>query len=126
MSRASVPTEGSRRPCSYAEMTGCEVPARSASSACVNPERRRAAAMSAPGSIPESISDRLCSIRLGRGLKHAVCLEGRGAWPPEDCGGSAGYADLLAALADPEHTDHDELVNWLGGPFDPRRSTSPR
>jgi hypothetical protein len=48
-----------------------------------------------------------------------VCLEGQGACPPEDCGGSAGYADLLAALADPEHTDHDELVNWLGGPFDP-------
>jgi hypothetical protein len=39
--------------------------------------------------------------------------------PPEDCGGIWGYADLLAALADPAHPEHDDMVEWMGGPFDP-------
>jgi len=46
------------------------------------------------------------------------CLAGRRACPPEDCGGPSGYADLLAALADPTHPDHAELAEWLGRPFD--------
>jgi hypothetical protein len=59
------------------------------------------------------------TVRLPRGLKHAVCLEGQNACPPEDCGGPRGYAELLAALADPEHAERDELLSWLGAPFDP-------
>lgn len=47
------------------------------------------------------------------------CLAGRRACPPEDCGGPNGYTDLLDALADPDHPDHMELTEWLGGPFDP-------
>jgi hypothetical protein len=27
--------------------------------------------------------------------------------------------DLLEALADPGHPEHDSLRNWVGGPFDP-------
>jgi hypothetical protein len=38
---------------------------------------------------------------LGPGGDAAGCLDGQGACPPEDCGGPPGYADLLAALADP-------------------------
>jgi hypothetical protein len=34
-------------------------------------------------------------------LKFAVCLDGANACPPEDCGGTGGYADLLEALANP-------------------------
>lgn len=47
------------------------------------------------------------------------CLDGRRACPPEDCGGSYGYENLLKALADPDHEDHDRLKEWLGGGFDP-------
>jgi hypothetical protein len=43
-----------------------------------------------------------------------VCLAGKGACPPEDCGGTYGYAELKAALADPEHEEHDSLLGWLG------------
>ena len=58
-------------------------------------------------------------VRLPHGLKHAVCLDGENACPPEDCHGSGGYAELLEALADPTHEDHDDLINWVGGAFDP-------
>lgn len=42
------------------------------------------------------------------------CLAGKGECPPEDCGGAYGYAELKAALADPSHEDHDDLLDWLG------------
>ena len=53
-------------------------------------------------------------------VEYPVCLAGKGACPPEDCGGVWGYYDLLDALADPKHERHDELLEWLGGPFDPK------
>ena len=43
---------------------------------------------------------------------------GERACPPEDCGGPWGYADYLAAIADPQHERHEELLEWRG-PFDP-------
>lgn len=48
-----------------------------------------------------------------------TCVDGRRACPPEDCGGTWGYDDLLAILADPTHPEHDERVEWIGRPFDP-------
>jgi len=57
-------------------------------------------------------------VDTGRALKFAVCLAGESACPPEDCGGPSGYEQLLETLADPRHEDHEELLDWLGGPFD--------
>ena len=57
-------------------------------------------------------------VRIPRGLKHAVCLDGQNACPPEDCGGVHGYAELRVVLADPNHEDHEELAGWVGGAFD--------
>ena len=48
-----------------------------------------------------------------------VCLEGKRACPPEDCGGPFGYEELLDALKDTHHERHDELKEWIGGSFDP-------
>lgn len=48
-----------------------------------------------------------------------VCIAGRLACPPEDCGGPWGYRELLEILADPTHPEHDERREWLGRPFDP-------
>lgn len=50
--------------------------------------------------------------------KYPVCLDGARACPPEDCGGPWGYADYLAAIRDPRHEQHDEMLGWRG-PFDP-------
>lgn len=58
--------------------------------------------------------------RLSRGLKHAVCLGGENACPPEDCGGGGGYRDLLEVLADPTNPEYRDLFDWIGGPFDPK------
>ena len=41
------------------------------------------------------------------------CLGGARACPPDDCGGTPGYEDLLVALADPKHERHQELTGWL-------------
>lgn len=50
--------------------------------------------------------------------KAPLCLEGERACPPEDCGGPWGYGDYLAAIADPQHEQHNEMMEWRG-PFDP-------
>ena len=52
---------------------------------------------------------------------HVRCIDGENACPPEDVGGSGGYADFLAALADPSHEEHSQLREWVGGSFDPAR-----
>ncbi|MCB0644802.1 MAG: plasmid pRiA4b ORF-3 family protein [Phaeodactylibacter sp.] len=47
------------------------------------------------------------------------CLTGKGACPPEDCGGIWGYEEILTALKDPENPDYADLLEWLPEEFDP-------
>lgn len=54
-----------------------------------------------------------------RRLSYPVCIAGARACPPEDCGGASGYEAFIAALADPKHDDHDQMVTSVGGHFDP-------
>jgi hypothetical protein len=55
------------------------------------------------------------------GQHYPLCLAGAGACPPEDCGGTWGYAELLEVLADPEHEEHESMLEWVGGAFDADR-----
>jgi hypothetical protein len=48
-----------------------------------------------------------------------MCLAGERACPPEDCGGPWGYENLLETLNDPEDPEHDDMLEWAGGNFDP-------
>ncbi|MGH3720471.1 MAG: plasmid pRiA4b ORF-3 family protein [Pseudonocardiaceae bacterium] len=48
------------------------------------------------------------------GESYPRCIGGEGACPPEDCGGSPGYAHLREVLADPGDAEHDDMVRWLG------------
>ena len=52
-------------------------------------------------------------------FKHPVCLAGVNACPPEDCGGIGGYDNLKEILANPEHSEHEQMKMWLDRDFDP-------
>jgi hypothetical protein len=54
-------------------------------------------------------------------LKLAVCLDGANACPPEDVGGTGGYADFLEVLNDHTHKDYKHYASWVGRNFDPAR-----
>ncbi len=54
---------------------------------------------------------------------YPILVAAKGACPPEDCGGTWGYTDLKAILADPNNEQHQEMLEWLGlenaSEFDP-------
>lgn len=41
-------------------------------------------------------------------------LDGKGACPPEDCGGIMGYQNMLEILTDQNHPEYYEYLEWLG------------
>ncbi len=52
------------------------------------------------------------------GVAYPNYVGGERNGPPEDCGGIPGFYDKLDALADPEHPDREEIVEWIGD-YDP-------
>jgi len=46
------------------------------------------------------------------------CVAGERRTPPEDVGGTLGYEDYLAAIADPANSEHESMLLWRG-PFNP-------
>ena len=53
------------------------------------------------------------------GVRYPRVLAGKRACPPEDVGGAGGYEHFLEVMRDPEHAEYEELMQWVGGPFDP-------
>ena len=53
------------------------------------------------------------------GVQYPRCTGGARACPPEDCGGFPGYFHFLEAITDPKHPEHGELLDWIGGEWDP-------
>jgi hypothetical protein len=56
---------------------------------------------------------------LDPNASYPVCTDGELACPPDDCGGIPGFYDLVEAIADPNHEQHEELKDWLGYDFNP-------
>ena len=52
-------------------------------------------------------------------LSCRFALKVKCACPPEDCGGIWGYEELLETISNPKHPDHEDMLEWLGGEFDP-------
>ena len=48
-----------------------------------------------------------------------TCVAGARNCPPENCGGPYGFAELLNAVNDRSHPEHDFYCEWLGKAFDP-------
>lgn len=48
-------------------------------------------------------------------------MDGARAGPPDDVGGPYGYSEFLVALSDPRHSEHREIVGWIGEGWDPER-----
>jgi hypothetical protein len=46
------------------------------------------------------------------------CLGGAGACPPEDVGGTTGYAEFLRTIGDQRHPERASMLQWAGGDFD--------
>jgi len=59
-------------------------------------------------------------VRQGEpGVGYPRYIGGEWAGPPEDCGGTPGFYNMLDAMADPEHPEHAEILEWLGD-YDPK------
>lgn len=52
-------------------------------------------------------------------VQYPGCTGGKRARPPEDCGGVWGYQEFLEIIMNPAHEEHDEMLEWAGGEFDP-------
>ncbi|MHB1708346.1 MAG: plasmid pRiA4b ORF-3 family protein [Thermoplasmataceae archaeon] len=53
------------------------------------------------------------------GVKYPRCISGKLACPPEDCGGTYGYARMLEIIRNPQDEEYAETIEWLGSNFDP-------
>jgi hypothetical protein len=54
-------------------------------------------------------------------LTYPLCITGKRACPPEDCGGPLGYAEIVRALRDPNHPDREDRLAMVPPGFDPAR-----
>ena len=77
---------------------------------------------------------------FGDGWEHSICIqritdalpgiayprliEAFGRCPPEDVGGPWGYREFLEAIADSNHEEHAERMQWIGGHFDPTNANT--
>ena len=65
------------------------------------------------------------SVRIERitdavpGIVYPRLIDAAGRCPPEDVGGPWGYREFLDAIADPNHQEHAERLQWIGRNFDP-------
>lgn len=46
-------------------------------------------------------------------MKYPICIDGKIAYPVEDCDGISGYYNLIEILKKPTHEEHDEYIHWL-------------
>jgi len=52
-------------------------------------------------------------------VRYPRCLAGERAGPPEDCGGPAGFEELLAAHKNPKRRGAKVLLEWAGSDWNP-------
>jgi hypothetical protein len=55
----------------------------------------------------------------GVDVEYPRCTAGERACPPEDVGGPPGFFEFPNAIRDTSHEEHDDLLLWAGGSYDP-------
>lgn len=55
---------------------------------------------------------------IDKNFNYPTCTEGNLNCPPEDCGGIFGFYNLLEILADKEHSEREEMLEWVGKNYD--------
>jgi hypothetical protein len=50
---------------------------------------------------------------------YPICIKGKRACPPEDCGGIYGYMRMLEALQNPKDPEYEMYQEWIGDDFEP-------
>ncbi len=53
------------------------------------------------------------------------CLKGKGACPPEDCGGIPGFMYLLEAVKNPDKEEYAEILQWYSDVYDDEKPFDP-
>lgn len=53
------------------------------------------------------------------GKTYPLCLGGENACPPEDVGGIPGYENFVKIMKDPDHEEHDSMLEWYGSIYNP-------
>ncbi len=48
------------------------------------------------------------------GVTYPICLAGKRACPPENCGGIWGYKNLIEIMANPDHDEYEEMIELYG------------
>ena len=61
------------------------------------------------------------TVPLEKDARYPRYIDGARACPPDDVGGVWGYADFVKAISNPKHPEHDEILTWVGGQFDPEK-----
>lgn len=51
--------------------------------------------------------------------EYPLCLAGKMACPPDDCGGLREYYHMLEVLKDPQDDEYEDTRDWVGEDFDP-------
>jgi len=54
-----------------------------------------------------------------KNIDYPICIDGKRACPPEDCGGIWGYENFLEIINDPDNEEYEDMIEWVGGEFDP-------
>ncbi len=54
-----------------------------------------------------------------KSVKYPLLTDGKHNGPPEDCGGPAGYKEVLYSLKHPDEPLSKEWLEWLGEGYDP-------
>lgn len=57
---------------------------------------------------------------LTEDVDELICTGGKGACPPEDCGGISSYIRMLAIMKNPAHPEYEDIKDYLGEDFDPK------